>query len=166
MSSWNNSYSACGIRAVDVTAGCVLLVGTEDEAAVFLAQVPRAVRFAQHAEFGQALALALLKVGMRFGDDVLVLHRHHGEVESHHLAGLAGVIPGRRDHVIAGDVALFGVHYPAAGGRLGDPDHRGLAVDRGTARTGAPGQRLGQVGGLDVAVLRMKNAADQSVDVA
>ena len=67
-----------GVRAIHVAAGRVLLVGPQDEAAVFLAQVPGTVRFAQHAEFGQALALALLEVGMRFGDDVLVLHRHHG----------------------------------------------------------------------------------------
>ena len=57
---------------------------------------------------------------MRLGDDVLVLDRDDRHVEADHRAGLAREIAGRRDDVLAGDVALVGLHQPLAGRRALD----------------------------------------------
>ncbi len=48
------------VGPVHVTGRRALFVRPEDEAVVFLAQVPGAVRLAQHAQLGQAFPLALL----------------------------------------------------------------------------------------------------------
>ena len=154
------------IRAVNVAARRVLLVGTEDKAAVFLAQVPGSVRFAQYAEFRQALAFALFQRGMGLGDDVLVFNGHYGDVEPNHFPGLAGVVAGRRHHVIAGDVSLVCMHDPAAGGRPGDAHDSGLPVNFRAAGAGADGKGLGQIGRLNIAVLGMIDSAHETVDIA
>ncbi len=106
-----------GARAVEVAAGRALLVGAEQQAARLLAHVPGAVRFAQHAHLGQAVPMALLDLRVRLGHDVLVLDRDDRNIEPDHGAGLAREIAGRRDHVLAGDVALVGLDEPLARGR-------------------------------------------------
>ena len=50
--------------------------------------------------------------------------------------------------------------------RLLDIEHQRVAIDGRTACARTFGERLRQVGRLDVAVVRMKDAADQSIDVA
>ncbi len=103
---------------------------------------------------------------MRLRDDVLVLHRHHRDVEPDHGAGPAREIAGRRDHVLAGDVALVGLHQPLAGSRpLDRGDHR-RAVDLRTQRPRALGESLGQVGGLDIPVVGVLDGAEDAVGLA
>jgi hypothetical protein len=102
--------------SVHVAAGRALLVGSEQQAAVFLAHVPGRVCFAQHAHFRQALGLAFPDGGMRFGDDVLVLDRDDRNIEADHGTRLAGKVAGTRDHVLAGDLALVGLDDPLAVG--------------------------------------------------
>ena len=103
---------------------------------------------------------------MRFGDDILVLDRDDRNVEPDHRAGLAREIAGRRDDVLAGDVALVGLDQPFAGRLLLDADDRGVAVDFGAAIARPLGQRLGQVGGLDIAVIGMLDGAEDAVGLA
>ncbi len=154
------------IRSVDVTGRRAFFIRTENEAVVFLAQVPGAVGFAQHTHLGQPFGFAALQLGMWLGHDVLVFDRHDRDIEPHHLAGLARIVAGRGNDVVAGDVALLRLHDPGTGCCLFDRQHGRVAVDRRAAGTRAPGQRLGQVGRLDVAVVRMEDAADEAVDVA
>jgi hypothetical protein len=91
---------------------------------------------------------------------------NHRDVEPDHRAGLAGEVAGGAHHVLAGDVAFVGPDQPLAGRLLLDPDHARLTVDFGAAGARAPGQRLGQIGRLDVAVLGMTDRADEPLDVA
>ncbi len=165
-SSWKSSYSLCVRGPVDVAAGRALLVRSEQQSAVFLAHVPARIGLAQHAHFGKALGLALLDQRMRLGDDVLVLDRDHRNIETHHGAGLAREVAGAGDHVFAGDVALVGRHPPFAIHRLRDAGDRGVAIDLGAARARTLGQRLGQVGRLDIAVVGMLDGADDAVGFA
>ncbi len=55
-------------------------------------------------------------------------------------------------------------HSPRA--RALDRDDDGLAVDFRAAIAGAARKRLGEVGGLDIAVLRMPDGADQTLRLA
>ncbi len=73
---------------------------------------------------------------MRLGDDVLVLDRHHRDVEPDHGAGLTDEVAGGADHVLAGDLALVGGDQPLAGRLLGDRGDGGVAVDLGAAARG------------------------------
>ena len=155
-----------GRRSVDIAAGRALLVRPEQQAAIFLAHVPGGIGLAQHAHFGQALFLALLDQGMRLGDDILVLDRDDRNVDAQHLAGLAHEIAGRRDDVLAGDVALVGLDQPFAGGFLLDAGDRGVAIDFSAAIARTLGERLGEIGGLDIAVIGMLDGADDAVRLA
>jgi hypothetical protein len=103
---------------------------------------------------------------MGLGDDVLVLDRDDRNVEADHGTRLAGKVAGARDHVLAGDLALVGGDDPLAVGTLFDRGHGRVAIDFGTARAGTLGQRLGQVGGLDIAVIRMLDGAEDAIGFA
>ena len=100
---------------------------------------------------------------MRLGDDILMLHRHDRNVEPDHAPGLAGEAAGGADDVFAGDLAPVGGHDPFVIGLLRDRQHAGMAMDRGAQRAGAGGERLGEIGGLDIAVIGMADRADEAV---
>ena len=153
-------------RAVDVARGSTDLVGAEDQPAPLLAQIPRAVGLAQHPHLGQPRRVAGLNLRVRLGDDVLVLHRDDGDVQTDHRAGAPGEVTGRADHVLADDVALVGVHAPLAARGPGDPRDRGVAVDLRAAIARAGRERLGQIRRLHVAVSGVADRPDQAVDVA
>ena len=154
------------VGAVDVAAGRALLVGAEDETAILFAHVPGRVGFAQHPHLRQALAVALDDGRVRLGDDVLVLDRDDRDVETEHGARLAGEVAGRADDVVGGDVALVGADHPAPVGGALEARHRGHAVDLGPQGAGTLGERLGEVGRLDVAVVRMLDRAEEAVRLA
>ena len=107
-------------RPVDIADRRALLVRAEQQPARLLAHVPGGIAFAQHAHLRQPFGMALLNCRMRLGDDVLVLDRDHRHVEPDHRAGLPREVAARRDDVLAGDVALVGLHQPFAGRRLLD----------------------------------------------
>ena len=153
-------------HAVDEAGRRAFLIGAEDQALPFLAHVVGRVAFPQHRHLGQALLVALDQRRMRLGDDVLVLDGDDRNVEADHGRGLARIVAGRRDHVLASDVALLGAHQPFAARRALDRRHRRLAIDLAAAVAGANGQRLGQVGRGDMAVIRMIERAHQAVGVA
>ena len=67
------------------------------------------------------------------------------------------------DDVLRDPVTLVGSHEPFATGSLFDSRHAGLAMDDRALRTGAPGQGLGEVRRLDVAVVGMADGADKAV---
>ena len=67
--------------------------------------------------------------------------------------------------MFAGDVALVGFHHPAIAHALNGGDG-GVAVNFSAHGTGTFGQRLRQVGGLNIAVLLMLDCAQQTLGVA
>ena len=68
--------------------------------------------------------------------------------------------------MLAGDVALVGLDQPFAVRLLLDAGDRRVAVDFGAAVARALGQRLGQVGRLDIAVVGMLDGAEDAVRLA
>ncbi len=112
------------------------------------------------------MRLALDDLGMRFGDDILVLDRDHRDVDPDHAAGLPREISGRRNDMLASDVALVGRDFPFAARQPLDAHHSRVAVDLSAAVARAARQRLRQIGWLDVAVFGMLNRADDSLDIA
>ena len=105
---------ALRVRPVQIAGRRAFLVRAEQQAARFLAHVPRSVGFPQHAHFRQAGAMAGLNVRMRFGDDVLVLNRQHRNVEADERSGAAGEVAGGADHVFAHHAAVVRGHAPFA----------------------------------------------------
>ncbi len=67
--------------------------------------------------------------------------------------------------MFAGDVALVGRDQPFAARKLGDRGHSGVAVEGRAALPRALGQRLRQVGGLDIAVVGVLDRAEDAVGV-
>ena len=107
--------------------------------------------------------MARLNLRMGLCDDVLVLHRQHGDVEANHGAGAASEIAAGRDHVLTNDVALVRAHQPLAARPTLDRGHARLAVDGCAHCPCTASQGLGQVGGLDVAVVGVADRADQAI---
>ena len=103
---------------------------------------------------------------MRLGDDVLMLHGNDRHVQSDHAAGLAREIAARRDDVLADDLTLVGDDLPFPAAQALDRDDAGLAVDLAAAASRPARQRLGQIGGLDIAVLGVLDRAYDALDIA
>ena len=122
-------------NAVHTPRASVRFVGTDDEAVAFLAQVPAFLRVADHRE----LRLPSCRTGgdLRHvgGDQVLVQHRHHRQVQPYHLADFAA--PGSRcvDDVRRPDGAPVGMDDPCARCAAFDCPHRFVATDLPAPRT-------------------------------
>ena len=80
-------------HAVDRPRRRRLLVGAEDQAFPFLAQVERRIDVAQQR---QLAVVGPQRIDV-LGDHVLVLHRHHGQRMADHGSDLAGPETGRVD---------------------------------------------------------------------
>ena len=114
MSGGSNSWPKRIGHAVDGPGGRAFLIGAEDVALALLAHVVGGVALAQHGELRQALLLALFQFGRGLGDEILVLHGDDGNVEPDHRRGLPRPGAGGGHHMLAGDVALVGLHFPFA----------------------------------------------------
>ena len=152
-----------GIGAIDIAGWSADLVGAEQKAARLFAHIIAGVAFAQHAHFRQTGGLARLDFRVSLGDDVLVLDGNDRHVQPDHGPGLAREIAAGGDHMLTGDVALAGVDHPFAVRLLRDAGDGGVAINGGAQLARALGQGLGQVGGLDIAVIGMLDGADQVI---
>ena len=153
-------------RAVHIATGRVFLIGSQYEALVLLAHVPRAVRLPQHPHLRQALLGPGRQLRVGFRDDVLMLDGHHRNVQPHHGPGLARVVAGGGNDMLAQDVALVGLHPPLPAARARYAPHPGVAVDLRALGPGPLGQGLGQIRGLHIAVLRVVEGPHQALRVA
>ena len=164
---------AVGHAVLEARRGAVL-VGAEDPAAALLAHVPARVGVAQHRVLGVGAAeLDQRRVGL--GDDVLVLDRDRRELQPEQPRGALGVVAGGGDDVLGADLeALLGGHQVAA--LLGHhaaarrstrepvqakPSTCALRTISTPQLARALGHRLGHVGGVDVAVGRVEERADE-----
>ena len=140
----------------------VALVRAEVEAVLLLAEVVGGVDVAQERQLA-ALGLRPLLHG-RHGveHDVLVLHRHRGHLAAEEPADLAGAVAGGVDDVLTADRALAGLDHPFAA-LAAHPGDRAEADDGLAEVAGALGQRLGELGRVDVAVMGVVEAAGEVV---
>ena len=147
------------INAVHAPCLAVLLVESEKKPLLFLTAVIVGDRAAQqwHAVSG------LGDLRNRFGDEILMLHRHHRMMNPHHRADLVHPVATGIDHDFGVDIALFGMNGPAVIPVLRQPGHRRMAVDLGPGLAGTPGERLAQLRRVDVTVKRIPQPPDQIV---
>ena len=119
----------------------------------------------QHTHFWLTIGMALFDLIMRFGHDILMLNRNHRDVEANHLASLAGEVTGRAHHMLTNDLTLISGHFPLT--RLGPADggHGRITINFRTTVTGTTGQCLGQIGGLDIAIIRVADRADDAANI-
>ena len=150
-------------RALHIAGRRADFIRPEQQAAGLLTHIPAGIRLAQHAHFGQALGAALHDRGVLFGDDILMFDRDDRDIEPNHSAGLPGEIAGGRDDMLSCDLALVSGHHPLAIALLRDRGDGGVAIDRGAALARALGQCLRQVSGLDIAIIRMLDRAQNAV---
>ena len=162
---WGEVEVEVPVDAVDAVGDGVVGLVRADEQAVDLAAV--VAGRAGVADDGH-LDVAGLHGVQRFGDQVLVDHRHDGDVDAGHGTDLGGVVAGRVDDVVAGDLFLLAVllcgDLPAAVGELGDVCDQGMAGDLGAELAGAGGHGVGGAGGVGPAVMRSVEAEDDVVD--
>ncbi len=138
-----------------------LLVDAEHQPAPLLAQV--ALARGVH-DVGQLL-VALVDLGDVLAHEVLVLHRLAGEPDARHRPDLARPEPGRVDHVLRDQGALFGDHLPAALRLRVELEHPVPQVDLGAVGAGRLRVGLGGAGGVEVAVQRVVERAEHALDV-
>ena len=141
--------------AVGEPRGGTGLVGTQDPAQPLFTQVVRLVRLTQHREFTPALLAVSLQFGRFVVHDVLVLDGNRRDVQTEEATGLARVVPRRADHVLGDDIAFVGRQVPFAGRRAFDGGNLGVFMNFGTACARTFAQRHGQVGGRNMAVVRV-----------
>src|SRR6056297_1787049 len=150
-----------------------VFVGPEHPAAAFLADIPLGVGIAEHGVFGHCLAV-FDKSGVGFGDDVLVLDGDGGDLDAEEFRGALGMVAGGGDDVFGVDrhplvrrdevAALldhFRERHVPVGARPGIAVDLPLPLDRHAAGAGALGHRLGDVGGVYVAVGRVVDCASE-----
>ena len=99
----------------------------------------------------------------RAGQHVLVLHRHDRKLHAHHRGDFVDPVAAGVYHDLAVDVARLGVHGPAVVAALGQPGHRRLRAQLGAGAAGAACERVAQLRGVDVAVERIPQRADNAL---
>ena len=112
---------------------------------------------------GRSLLVPGNDVGVRLGDDVLVLYRQYRDIEADHGARAPREIARGGDDVLCDPVDFVGPHEPFAAGSLFDTRHAVLAMDDRAPGSGAPGQGLGEIRGLDVTVVGVADGADEAI---
>ena len=135
----------------------VLLIETNQQAVLLLP----AVVVADRASEQRHTVAGFFNRRDGIGEHVLMLHRHHRVVHAHHRADFVHTVAAGVDHHVAIDVALGGFDGPGVVRVLLQPRHSGVAVDLGTGFARPAGQRLTQLGGVDVPVERIPKAAHQ-----
>ena len=150
-----------GSSSLDPVGPAVPLVRAEIEAGLLLAQVVAAVDVPQQGK----LASRPFRVGLQFGDvageHVLVRHGDDRHLAAEHGADLSGAISGGIHHVLAADVSLRGLHHPFT--VAPHPGDRAEPHDDGAEVPCALGEGLGQLGRIDVAVVRVIETAGEIV---
>ncbi|MPL89866.1 hypothetical protein SDC9_35908 [bioreactor metagenome] len=163
-------------HVIEEARGGVALVGAEDPAAAFLAHIPQRVGIAQHRVFGVARGAPGDQRRVGLGHDILVLDRNRRDLDAQKPCGALRVVAGRSHHMLGPHLDEFARadQHAALLDHLLERDdpfvagpeiavHLQLAVDLDAALARALGHRLGHVGGVDVAVLRMEKRAHEVV---
>ena len=166
---WGQVEVKVPVDAVNAVGDGVAGLVRADEQAVDLAAV--VARRAGVSDDGH-LNVACLHGVKRFGYEVLVDHRDNGDVDAGHGAQLGGVMAGRVDDVVAGDLLLFagvpvsnlGRDLPAAVWQLGDVRDERVAGDLGAELAGADGHGVGGPGGVGPAIVGGVESQDHVVD--
>ena len=137
----------------------VALVAAHHEAAAVLAEVDEEVGVAQR---WQALIGGVL--AKRLGDQVLVRHRDHRHADAGEPAKLGGVHPARDDHHLGLDPPLLRLDRPHTAVDDLDPGHARVLKHLQIALSpGDVGERVGELGRVDVAVGLGPGAAEDAV---
>ncbi len=129
------------------------LVGAEHQAVALLTQIAFKALIAQDRHFRQALTLALDHFRHGISDPVLVNDRNCRNVEPQHGSGLAGIISCRRDDMLADDIALIGLHLPLTAWQALETFDLGVEIDLGAIVARTFGERHGDIGRRNMAIL-------------
>ena len=134
-----------------------MFVETNQQSALFLTAVVITDRTAQ-----QRNTVTGLGNGRDIlGQEILMLHRGHGMLNTHHRANLIATVAARIDDDLSLHIALFSMNSPSVIGVLGQASDRGMTVDFGTSQTGTTGQSLTQLGGINMTIGRIPQSAQQ-----
>ena len=142
----------------------VALVGPKVHAVLFLAQIVGDVHVAQKRQLVAAFGGPRGQFGDFVEQDVLVAHHHHRNGPAEHAADLGRPVAGGVDDVFAADLAFRRLDDPFAALPAHSGD-RAEADDRSTHVARALGQRLRELGRVDVAVIRVVECALQIVQL-
>jgi hypothetical protein len=148
-------------RAVDGPRVAGLLVDADHQAAALLAQVALAARV---HDVGQFL-VALVDLGDVVGHQVLVLHGVERMIDPDHLADLARPQPTGVDHLLGRDRALLGDHLPGAVAARVQLEHPVAQHDLRALDPRRLGIGVGGTGGIQVAVERVVERAEQALGI-
>ena len=136
-------------------------VGAEQQALAFLAEVDVALVI----DTGRQLLVARGDLGNGLGDQVMVLHRLHRQVQAGQMADFARPQAAGVDDVLGVDRALVGDHVPAAVGALVGFDHAGVGVVAAAELLRRLGVGIGHAGRIDVAVERVPQRGDVALRI-
>ena len=149
-------------QALEPVGPAPRLIRPEQQAVPLLPQVVADVGIANQRQAGGP---ARDQLGDVLGDQVLVGERHDRQVLAEHGGHLAAAIARRIDHVLALDRSFRGVDAPAAVGQLPQGSDASVPADAGAEIARALGERLRQLRGVDIAVLRVPQAGADSIEL-
>ncbi len=101
----------------------------------------------------------------RLGDEVVVLHRQHGQFEAGHSTDLTRPQATGVDDVFGVDLAAFGDDRPGAVGSRFERADPVLPVHLGAGLAGTDRVRVGDTGRIDVALDRIPHRAEEVLRV-
>src|SRR5579862_4279044 len=132
------------------------LIGAEQHPAALLTGVDLAFEV-------DNVQLLLLSFELRevFGDEVLVLHRQHGQLQPHHTTDFAGPEPACVHDVLGVHVARFRDHVPGAIAARFEVDDARLTHDLGAPDLRGLGVRLRHAVRIDVSLDGIEQRADE-----
>ena len=140
-----------GINPVHAPCFALLLIKPDKQAVFFLTAIIIADRAAQ-----QWHPVARIRNSWNFfGQEILMLHRHHRMVYPHHRAHFVDTVPTGVDHNITGNIALFGSHRPSIIRMLLQSGHGCVAVNLSAGFAGAARQCLTKLRRINIPIQRI-----------
>ncbi len=143
-----------------------LLVRAHQHRAAFLADVDLAGEVERHRHLVTGLRDVVGDLLHVLGDQVVVLHREHGQLDPDHPADLARPQPTGVDDVLGVDrLAVLEADIPGRVGSLREPDDRRVLMDLGAELLSTLDVRAGDAGRVDVALDRVVQRPDEVLRV-
>ena len=129
-----------------------LLIGAHKHPATFLAQIQLAIEIDRMDHFAARFCVDLGHFGHVFGDEIHMLHRQDGQFKAHHAPHFARPKPACIHHMLAGDIALVGLHDPTTIAPTQDARHHAVCLIAGPKNFGGFGIGIGHTRRVKMAI--------------
>ena len=143
----------------------VLFIGAHQHAVAFLADIDLAVEIDAMHQFLAGRPVEVDDLGHVLGDQVHVLHGENRQFQPDHAPDFTRPEAGGIDDMLGANLALVGDHPPGAVLKLDEILDLGVQLDLGAVLLRRPGIGMGGAVGIEMALMRIENRADELVGI-